>query len=206
MEAAVRARVVELFGGARGSVEAVLPFVAFTTAYVLTDEVRPAVGFGLGIAVLLLLVRLGQRQSTEFVRNGLFGIGIGAVIAMASGRAEAAFLPGIVTNAAYVLGLTISILVRWPAVGFVVGGVLGDSTGWRDDPAIVRLSNRLTLILLVPMALRVAVQYPLYAAGEVGWLGVARVALGWPLTAVALAVAAALLARGSTPLHEAPAR
>jgi hypothetical protein len=48
----------------------------------------------------------------------------------------------------------------------------------------------------------VAVQYPLYLAGEVGWLGVTKIALGWPLQVAALSAMAYLLARGRTPLRE----
>jgi hypothetical protein len=41
---------------------------------------------------------------------------------------------------------------------------------------------------------------PLYLAGQVGWLGVTKVALGWPLYLVAVAVMGAVLLRGRTPL------
>jgi TRAP-type C4-dicarboxylate transport system permease small subunit len=37
-------------------------------------------------------------------------------------------------------------------------------------------------------AARFVVQYHLYDADEVGWLGVARISMGWPLTAVAALV------------------
>jgi hypothetical protein len=201
VEEAVRTRVAELFGGARGSTEAVLPFAAFTLAFVITDELRLSLALGGAAALLLLAIRAAQRSSTQFVRHGMFGIAIGAAIALASGRAETAFLPGIVQNALWAVGLAGSMVVGRPAAGYLIGAVLGDPTGWRDDPAVVRLAHRLTFILLVPMLLRATVQVPLYLAGEVGWLGVARVALGWPLTAAALAVAAAMLARGRTPLR-----
>jgi hypothetical protein len=204
VEAAFRAKVVELFGGARGSTEAVLPFAAFTLAFVITDELHLSLGLGGAAAVALLVLRLVQRSSTQYVRHGLFAIGAGAVIALASGRAETAFLPGIVQNALWAVGLAVSMVVGRPAAGYLIGAVLGDPTGWRERPAVVRLAHRLTLVLLIPMLLRVAIQTPLYLSGEVGWLGVSRVALGWPLTAAALGVAAMMLARGQTPLHRTP--
>jgi hypothetical protein len=204
VEAEVRRTVAKQLGGPRGAVETVLPFAVFSLVFVVREDVRSSVIAGVGAAVAMMTVRLVQGSSTQFVRNGLFGIALGAVFATMSGRAETAFLPGIIQSAVWAAGLTVSIIVRWPAVGFLVGSVLGDPTSWRDDPAIVKLSNRLTLIMLLPMVLRVSVQYPLYLAGEVGWLGVSRVALGWPLSAVAFAVAAAILARGRTPLHRQP--
>ena len=80
----------------------------------------------------------------------------------------------------------------------------GDVTAWRHDPAIVRLCAKLTLILALPCVVRVAVQYPLYVADRVGWLGVTKIALGWPLQVAALAAMAWLLARGRTPLVVPP--
>lgn len=200
VEAEVRAKVVEALGGPRGSLEAALPFVVFTLVYVVTDEVRPAVLVAVASALVGLVVRLVQRSSPRFVGNGLFAIALAAVIATTTGRAEDAFLPGIIQSAIWTIGMGASIVVRRPLAGFLVGTVLGDPTGWHKDPATMRLGNRLTLVLLVPMAVRVAVQVPLYLAGEVGWLGVTRVVLGWPLHVGALAVAGAILARGQTPM------
>lgn len=204
VEAAVRAKVAETLGGPRGSLEAALPFVIFTVVYVVTDEVRPAVVLAVASALGALVVRLAQRSPTRFVVNGLVAIAIAAVIATSTGRAETAFLPGIVQNAAWAIGMGVSVLVRWPVAGFLIGSVIGVPREWRNDPAIVRLSTRLTLVLMVPMILRVAVQLPLYLAGEVGWLGVTRVLLGWPPYVAALAVAGAILARGQTPMHQDP--
>jgi hypothetical protein len=90
--------------------------------------------------------------------------------------------------------------VRWPVLGFLIGSVTGDPVGWRRDPATVRLCSRLTWLLVLPCALRVLVQYPLWLAGAVGWLGAAKIALGWPLQIAALFGMVWLLARGRTPL------
>ena len=64
----------------------------------------------------------------------------------------------------------------------------------------MRLADRLTLVLLAPLLIRIAVQVPLYLAEEVGWLGLTRLALGWPLHAATLAVALLILLRGNTPM------
>lgn len=201
VEAAVLAELGSKLGGPRGFVESALPIAVFTVTYVVTDEVRLAAVLAVASALVGLVVRLAQRSVTRYVGHGVIGIAVAAAIAVGTGRAETAFLPGIVQAAAVAGALTVSLIVRWPAAGFVIGAVLDDPTGWRRDPAIVRLANRLTVVLLLPMLARVAVQYPLYAAGEVAWLGVARLALGWPLHVAALAVAGAILARGRTPLE-----
>ncbi|MDL4774965.1 MULTISPECIES: DUF3159 domain-containing protein [Thermomonosporaceae] len=204
VEAAVRAQLSKALGGVRGMIEAAVPTIGFTATYVAAKDVKLAVGIGVGAAVVLLVVRLVQRSSPQFVLNSLVGIAIAAFFALRSGKAEDAFVPGILLNAAYGAGMLLSIVVRWPVVGFIIGSVTGDPTAWRSDPGIVRLCSRLTWLLLVPCALRVLVQYPIYLADgdQSGLLGAAKIVMGWPLQVAALATMAWILARGRTPLQQ----
>lgn len=204
VEAAVRAQLSKALGGLRGVAEAAVPTLGFTIGYLVTHEVKPSVAIGIGAALVLLVIRLVQRSTPQFVLNSLLGIGIAAVFALRSGKAEDAFLPGIMYNAGYSVVLILSILARWPLVGFIIGSVTGDPTAWRSDPGIVKLCSRLTWLLVLPCLLRVVVQYPLYLSGSVGWLGASKVLLGWPLQIAAFAAMAWLLARGRTP-HAAAA-
>ena len=202
VEQLVRARLATALGGKRGMVEGAVPTVAFTVSWVSTGNLRLSLLLGAGLAGLALGLRLAQRQNPQFVLNALVGIGIAAVFALRSGEAQDAFLPGIVYNAVYAAVLVGSVLARWPVVGFLIGSVTGDPTGWRRDPGLVRLCGRLTLLLAAPCVLRVAVQYPLWLGGEdmVGWLGAAKVALGWPLQVAVLAGMVWVLSRNHTPL------
>lgn len=201
VEGEVRARLSTQFGGLRGSLETSLPVVVFTVVWLITHALQPAVVVAVAAAVVAYVVRRVQRSETRFVRQGLIGILVAAVLAGFTGRAETVFLPGIIQNGIGALVLCGSLVARAPVAGFVIGEVLGDRTGWRDDAGIVRLSYRLTLVMLAPMLIRLAVQLPLYLAGEVGWLGVSRVVLGWPLHAATLALLGLLLLRGNTPLQ-----
>ncbi|MCW2899621.1 MAG: hypothetical protein JWO67_1886 [Streptosporangiaceae bacterium] len=205
VEAAVRAQLSKALGGVRGMIEAAVPTIGFTTTYILTKDLGLALWLGAGAAVLLLVVRLVQRSTPQFVLNSLVGIGIAAVFALRSGKAVDAFLPGIIYNAGYAAAMIVSIVFRWPVVGFIIGSVTGDPTAWRRDPGIVRLCSRLTWLLLIPCLLRVVVQYPLYLAGQVGWLGASKIALGWPLQIAGLGAMVWVLTRGHTPLRRRPA-
>jgi hypothetical protein len=202
VEAAVRAQLTKAFGGLRGVLEAAVPTVGFTGTYLITKELKLSLGIGVAAAVILLVIRLVQKSTPQFVVNSLFGIGIAAFFALRSGKAQDVFLPGILYNAGYAAAMVVSIVVRWPVVGFLIGSVTGDPTAWHKDPAIVRLCSRLTWLLLIPCLIRVAVQWPLYLAGEVGWLGASKLALGWPLQVAGLAVMVWVLARGNTPMAE----
>ena len=204
VEELVRHRLSVALGGRRGMVEGAVPTLGFTVTYLIGHNLRLGLIVGIGLAVALLAVRLVQRQSVQFVVNSLVGIAIAAIFAARTGHAKDVFLPGILWNTAYAVVMVLSVLVRWPLVGLMLASVTGDLTAWRKDPAIVRLCTKLTLILALPCVVRVAVQYPLWVADRVGWLGVTKIALGWPLQVAALAAMAWLLARGRTPLVVPP--
>jgi hypothetical protein len=203
VEQVVRTQLTAALGGPRGVAETAIPTIGFTVCYVITGELRPSLAVGIASAAVLVLLRMAQRSSLRFVLNSMFGIVIAAAFAARSGRAQDAFLPGILYNGAYAVAMIASIVVRWPILGFVVGTATGDPTGWRSDPALVRLCSRLTWLLVLPCALRFLVQLPLYKAGAVGALGTAKVVMGWPLQVGALAAMGALLARGRTPIDSA---
>ena len=205
VEEVIRHQLSQALGGGRGMAEGAIPTVGFTVVYIITNELRLALAVGGALAVVALVIRIVQRQSVQFVVNSIVGIAIAAVFALRSGKAEDVFLPGIIYNAAYAALMTLTVLARWPVVGLMIGSVTGDLTSWRQDPGVVKLCSRLTWLLILPCAVRVAVQYPLYLAGEVGWLGAAKITLGWPLQIAALAAMALLLARGRTPLTDQPA-
>ncbi|WP_405394206.1 DUF3159 domain-containing protein [Microbispora hainanensis] len=204
VEAAVRAQMSKALGGKRGIVEAAVPTLAFTGMWMGTHDLKTSLIVGIASAVVLLLVRIAQRSTPQFVLNSLVGIGIGAFFAARTGDAKDVFLPGILYNAAYAAGMLLSIVVRWPIVGFLIGSVTGDPTAWHNDSALVRLCSRLTWLLILPCLLRVVIQLPLYWADQVTALGVAKIALGWPLQVAGLAAMVWVLARGRTPIQPPP--
>jgi hypothetical protein len=205
VEAVVRHQLAKALGGKRGMLEGAVPIVGFTLVWLLAHNLTAALSVGVAAAIVLLLLRLVQRSTTQFVGSSLLGLGIAAVIALRSGRAEDVFLPGILYNAAAAALIIASIAVRWPFIGLLIGSVTGDLASWRRDPAVLRLCTKLTWIFVIPNIIRVAVQWPLYLAGNVGALGAAKIALGWPLSVAMLAAMLWVLARGRTPLRETPA-
>ena len=218
VEAAVRAQLSKALGGRRGMIEAAVPTLVFTLTFLPSRDLRLALTLSIAMSVLLLVVRLVQRSTPQFVLNSLVGIGIGALFAWRAARgggdandqALAYFVPGILYNAGYAVVMVLSILVRWPLVGFMVGSVAGDPTAWHEDKQVVRLCRNLTWLLAAPCIIRVLVQLPVYLAGRnaddpgpmIAFLGVSKVVMGWPLQVAALAAMAWLLTRNHTPVQE----
>jgi Protein of unknown function (DUF3159) len=200
----VRHQLGESLGGARGMLESALPFVAFTIAWVIGRELYPAIGAAVGTALLLAAIRLIQRQSIKYVVQAVIPTAIAVLIATRTGRAQDIFLPGIVYNGALAVVSLASVAIRKPLVGFIIGAAVGDPTGWAKDPGLVRMTSKLTLVLAVPYVTRFVIQLPLFLAGQVILLGVAKVVLGWPLLIAALTVIGLMLSKGKTPMEGSP--
>jgi len=152
------------------------------------------------VVVVALAARLLTRQSPRFALSSLFALAIAAAFALRSGRAQDAFLPGILYSCGLLAVTLLSVATRWPLLGFLVGATSEDPVAWRGHAGVVRLCQRLTLVLAGLYAVRVVIMLPLYLAGQVGWLGVCKVVLGWPLYILAVAAMGALLLKGRTPL------
>ena len=221
VEEVVRAQLAKALGGRRGMLEAAVPTAVFTVGFLVSHELKVSVLVALGCAAVLLVVRVGQRTTTQFVINSVFGIGIGAFFAWRAARgggdandqALAYFLPGILYNLGYSVVMVFTILIRWPVVGFMVGSVTGDPTAWHQDKQVVRLCTRLTWLLALPCVLRVLVQGPIWLAAHAGrmeadtavaLLGVLKIGLGWPLQLAALGAMVWVLGRNQTPIEPPP--
>jgi len=159
VEEVVRKQLAGALGGTRGMLEAAVPTIAFTVLFLTVHDLRLAIVVSVVCAGVLLVVRLAQRSTPQFVLNALVGIGIGSLFAWRAARgggdageqALAYFLPGLLYNLIYGLVMVFTIAIRWPLVGFIVGSVAGgDPTAWHADRNVVRLCSRLTWLLALP--------------------------------------------------------
>jgi hypothetical protein len=181
--------LADLLGGRRAALDATAPALAFVVGWLAGGN---SIGIGAIAAIAAALAvsawRLRRGDKPRAVLIGLLGVTVAALIALRTGRAEDFFLLQIVSNAASALAWAVSIVVRWPLLGVVVGMVLGQKTRWRRDPALLRAYAKGSWVWVLQYVLRLAVFVPLYLSGQVVALGVARVALTWPLVAACLAV------------------
>jgi hypothetical protein len=177
-----RSSLVAAVGGARGIVDSGLPAVLFVAVYTATSgNMTASVWAAIAAGAVSTVLRLARRETVQFAISGFIGVAIAAFIAQRTGRAENFFLPGLLINLGYAAAYAISILVRWPLLGVILGTLTGEGTAWRRDPAKLRAFSTASWIWVAMFLLRVAVQLPLYLAGALVALGVARLAMGWPL-------------------------
>ncbi|MGE2727935.1 DUF3159 domain-containing protein [Mycolicibacterium vaccae] len=181
------AAVLDQMGGISGLIYSSLPVVVFvpvSSAFGLL----PAIIAALGVATLILVWRLARRESAQPAISGFFAVGISALIAYLVGASKGYFLLGIWTSLIWAVVFAVSVVIRRPVVGYIWGWVNATDRDWRDVGAAVRAFDLATLVWVVVFASRFVVQRHLYDADQTGWLGVARIAMGWPLTAVAALV------------------
>lgn len=177
--------MLDALGGPWGMVESALPPVAFVAVYSFTDTKTAAI-VAVAVALVLSAIRLARRESPVQAVSGLIGVGFAAFVAARSGKATNFFLPGLLANAAYATAFLISIAVRRPLVGVIVGHLDGEGTRWLGDPRRVRAFARASWLWAGLFLVRLVVQLPLYLADAVVALGVVRTAMGLPLFALGL--------------------
>jgi hypothetical protein len=181
-------QMAEQLGGWRGLVESSIPIVVFVLINIIAG-LRPALIASVTIAVGIAVLRLSQRRPIRHAVNGLFGIGIGAVIAWRTGESKDFYLPGILYGIFYGLLLLASAAVRQPLVGWIWSVLAaGGRSEWRQDARMVRTFTWLTVLWGVVWLIKVGVQALLYLADMETALGIARLALGYPPYALLLAI------------------
>ena len=84
----------------------------------------------------------------------------------------------------------------------LVGPLIGEGMTWRQDPAKVALYSKASWIWFGMFIVRLAVQLPLYLAGAVVALGVAKTAMGLPIFALTLWLTYLLLKGGGIDLKQ----
>jgi hypothetical protein len=174
-------------GGVSGMIYSSLPVLVFVGTSRLLG-LSAAVGAALGIATLILLWRLVRRESAQPAVSGLIGVVICALIAYLVGESKGYFLLGIWTSLLWAAVFGVSVVIRRPVVGYIWSWLHGHDRGWRDVRRAVYAFDIATLTWVVVFGARFVVQRVLYDSDHTGWLVVARISMGWPLTAAAALV------------------
>lgn len=191
-------------GGVSGLIYSALPvavLVPVNTAFGLL----PAISAALGVAAAVLVWRLFRRDSVQPALAGFMGVGISALIAWMVGESKGYFLLGIWTSLLWAVVFSASVLIRRPVVGYVWSWVNGHDRSWRSSRKALLAFDLATLTWVLVFAARFVVQHHLYDADQTGWLGVARIAMGWPLAALGALVTYLAIRAAQRAVHAAHA-
>jgi Protein of unknown function (DUF3159) len=179
--------LLEQLGGVGGLVSSVVPAVVFVAVNPLAG-LQPAIWASLGVAVAVGVWRRLRREPLQPAVSGIFGVAVCAFIAYRTGEARGFFLYGIWYSLLAGLMLMLSVVVRRPLVGMLWSVLNGFGFGWRTNRRARFGFDVATVVWAVFLLARFGVQRYLYDLQQTDWLGVARLAMGLPLTAVAALV------------------
>ena len=121
-----------LLGGPWGAVESMAPTVLFAATYLVSgDDLGVAVVVALVAAAVLALVRVWRKERPVRVLSGLVGVTVAALFAAWRGSPEAFFTIRVLANVLSALAFAISIFIRRPLLGIIVGPIMGTGMRWR---------------------------------------------------------------------------
>jgi hypothetical protein len=179
--------LLEQMGGVSGLIYSSVPVVVFVLAnafFGLTTGIWSAVGSAVAITVW----RVVRKEPLQPAISGFFGVAIAAFIAYRTGSAKGFFLFGIWASLVYCGLFVVSVLVRWPLAGVIWNFLNGSGTAWRKDKPSRFGYDVATVALAAVFLARFVVQRWLYNEDHTGWLAFAKIAMGYPLYALALLV------------------
>ncbi|GAB1514142.1 DUF3159 domain-containing protein [Actinophytocola sp. KF-1] len=179
--------LLEQMGGISGLIYSSVPVLVFVLLNSLFG-LTVAIWGSLGSAAAITVLRVVRKEPLQPAISGFFGVGIAAFIAYRTGSAKGFFLFGIWASLVYGSVFLASILVRYPLVGVIWSFLNGHGMAWRSDRKAMFAYNMATLTWVLVFAARFIVQRWLYDEDQTGWLAFARLAMGYPLTAIALVV------------------
>ncbi|MDT8914679.1 DUF3159 domain-containing protein [Amycolatopsis sp. PS_44_ISF1] len=179
--------VLDQLGGPLGFVYSTVPVVVFVAANAFLS-LPLTIGIALGTGLALLVFRLWRGERLLSALGSVIGVAVAAGIVAWTGSARDFFVLGIWASLAGFVVTAGSLLVRRPLTGVVWNAVHGGHHPWRADRAVLRANDLATLAAALVFGARFVIQQWLYLAESTGGLGIARVAMGTPLTVLAALV------------------
>ncbi len=165
--------------------DSLLPLLVFLIVNPLLG-LNPALWGSVGVAGIVVLLRIFRRESLRYSLAGLAGVIIAALFVRISGSGAGFFFPGFISGAITIILCVISVLFRRPLVAWTSYVVRRWPLNWYWHPKVLPAYNEVTLIWTVVFAARLAFEFWLYQRDATDVLGVSRIILGWPLTVVLL--------------------
>jgi hypothetical protein len=173
--------LLDSIGGVQGFIEATIPGLVYVMSFAIWQDLTVSI-VSVSVAMLLLTIRhfVAKRPASALI-GPIIGIALAIYLAQRpDGQARDFYLPGFWTNAGYGGALLLSVLIRFPLIGLIVGFMTNQGLSWRKNRRKLRFFNLVTLLWVGLFAIRLMVQVPLYLANDIVSLGFTKIALGQP--------------------------
>lgn len=173
--------IIDALGGPRGLIDNGLPSILFLIVYNVNHDLTTALIASVALSGFFAILRLVQRDTLQHALTGFIGILVCAYFAHRGGSAKDYYLPSFIKNSFYAFAYALGNFVGWPLIGVMLGPLLGENFDWRRNRARRRVYTMASWVWFGMFVLRLAIMYPLYKANAVNALGIASIALGYPL-------------------------
>jgi len=190
-------------GGVQGFVESTIPGLIYVLSFSIWQDLNIAI-ISVSVAMVILTIRHFWVKRPASALIGPF-VGIALAIYLAKrpeGQARDFYLPGFWTNAGYGAALLLSVIVRYPIIGVMVGLMTNQGVRWRKDRRKVRFFNLVTMLWVGLFGIRLLVQVPLYLTNDVVSLGYTKIALGQPFFLLMIWISWLLLRKVISPAQD----
>ncbi|TQM43791.1 DUF3159 domain-containing protein [Pseudonocardia cypriaca] len=179
--------VLDRMGGRRGFIYSTIPIVVFVTANLFLPLVA-TLGIAVSVGGALTAIRIIRGERWTSAAAGLVGVAVAATIVGLTGSAKNYFLLGIWAYFAGFVIAVVSVLIRWPVSGIIWNFLHAGKYRWRSDRSVMRAHSLATLAAAAVLGSRFVIQQWLYLADSTSGLGIARIAMGTPLSALVAVV------------------
>lgn len=172
-------------GGWLGIVESVLPGIVFMLLFTITKAAVLSIAIASMLSVGFILYRLSKKGKASQALVGALFIALSAFLVLRDGgAAKDYFIPGILINVSYGAVMLLSVLVRWPVIGVMVGLLTSSGTAWRRDKAKMKIYGWASIVWVILFSVRLIIELPLYFTGQLEALATAKLVLGYPAYAL----------------------
>lgn len=175
--------ILQLIGGWRAVFDAVAPNLLLLVVYLVMVDLVAATMSALAMAVLMVLARAVAGQPVAPAVGGLLLVAMSALMALAGGDGGDVFLPDLIQTGVFSAIMLVSIVIRRPLIGMILGPVVS-GRNWRTDPALLRGYDWATALMAAAAAIRTVSKLPFYFADDVVGLSIADLVAGVPLAVV----------------------
>jgi hypothetical protein len=184
-------------GGWRTVAEGVASKTVFLAAHLLTGRVALSAMVAVAAVLVFAIFRVCTDRKYWQAAFGLVIVGVSASLAGTTGQAVDFYLVSVLVSVGAGAVFLVSLLVRWPIIGVLVGGARGERSSWRHDRARSRRYQACTAVFLAKFGFAAMVMAPLYLTDQVTALGIASTLLSTPATGLCAYVCWRILRAGA---------